>query len=381
MARKSPPFNDRNVFTMIDDSQRSAAGQDDFLSVLAHELRNPLAPLRNGLQIIRLAKNDTAAVDHALDVMDRQLNQLVKLIDDLLDASRINRGQVELRQESLDVVGVLSDAIEELRPATEQKELQLTAHFPSAPVRVKGDSKRLRQVFANLLANATKYSGRGGAVEIAAEKTESHVEITFSDHGMGISTEMLPRIFDMFAKADRSLEKAQDGLGIGLTIAKKIVELHGGDLVAYSDGVGTGSRFVVRLPVSAEVARRAGPRVLVVDDNRDLASSMQIMLGMMGSETQTAQDGMEALKIAATFRPEVVFLDIGLPKLNGYDVCRVIREQAWGKNVTIVALTGWGQNEDVARSQEAGFNHHLVKPVDNAALEKIMQEAGQALTV
>jgi len=365
---------------MIDDSQKSTEGQDDFLSVLAHELRNPLAPLRNGLQIIRLAKNDTAAVDHALDVMDRQLNQLVKLIDDLLDASRINRGQVELRQESLDVVGVLSDAIEELRPTTEQKGLQLTAHFPSMPVRVKGDSKRLRQVFANLLANAAKYSGRGGALEIAAETTESHVEITFNDHGMGISTEMLPRIFDMFAKADRSLEKAQDGLGIGLTIAKKIVELHGGDLVAYSDGVGTGSRFVVRLPVLAEVARRAGPRVLVVDDNRDLASSMQIMLGMMGSETQTAQDGMEALKIAATFRPEVVFLDIGLPKLNGYDVCRVIREQAWGKDVTIVALTGWGQNEDFARSQEAGFNHHLVKPVDNSALEKIMQDAGQALT-
>lgn len=380
MARGPSPFNDRNVFTMIDNSHKSTEGQDDFLSVLAHELRNPLAPLRNGLQIIRLAKNDAAAVDHALDVMDRQLNLLVKLIDDLLDASRINRGQVELRQESLDVVGVLSDAIEELRPMAEQKGLQLTANFPSMPVRAKGDSKRLRQVFANLLANAAKYSGRGGAVEIAAEKTESHVEITFSDHGMGISTEMLPRIFEMFAKADRSLEKAQDGLGIGLTIAKKIVELHGGDLVAYSDGVGTGSRFVVRLPVLAEVARRAGPRVLVVDDNRDLASSMQIMLGMMGSETQTAQDGMEALKIAATFRPEVVFLDIGLPKLNGYDVCRVIREQAWGKDVTIVALTGWGQNEDFVRSQEAGFNHHLVKPVDNAALEKIMLDAGQALT-
>jgi CheY-like chemotaxis protein len=197
---------------------------------------------------------------------------------------------------------------------------------------------------------------------------------------MGIPAEMLPHIFDMFAKADRSLEKAQDGLGIGLTIAKKIVELHGGDLVAYSDGVGTGSRFVVKLPVALEEARRPGPRVLVVDDNKDFASSMQIMLGMMGSETQTAQDGVEALKIAATFRPEVVFLDIGLPKLNGYDVCRVIREQAWGKDVTIVALTGWGQNEDFARSQEAGFNHHLVKPVDNSALEKIMQDAGQALT-
>jgi len=365
---------------MIDDSQKSAAGQDDFLSVLAHELRNPLAPLRNGLQIIRLAKNDPAAVDHALDVMDRQLNQLVRLIDDLLDASRINRGQVELKHEALDISSVLADAIEGLRPTTEQKGLHLKARFTSSPVHVKGDAKRLKQVFANLLANAAKYSGRGGVVEITAEKTENFVEVSFIDHGMGIPAEMLPHIFDMFAKADRSLEKAQDGLGIGLTIAKKIVELHGGDLVAYSDGVGTGSRFVVKLPVALEEARRPGPRVLVVDDNKDFASSMQIMLGMMGSETQTAQDGVEALKIAATFRPEVVFLDIGLPKLNGYDVCRVIREQAWGKDVTIVALTGWGQNEDFARSQEAGFNHHLVKPVDNSALEKIMQDAGQALT-
>lgn len=366
---------------MTDDPQNEAAGQDEFLSVLAHELRNPLAPLRNGLQIIRLAKNDPAAVDHALDVMDRQLNQLVKLIDDLLDASRINRGKVELHKERVDLAGVLSEAIEGMRSVAEQKGLRLTAHLPQAATYVLGDARRLKQVFTNLLANAAKYSGKDGVIEIMAERKENIMEVSFVDHGMGIPAEMLPYIFDMFTKADHSLEKAQDGLGIGLTIAKRIVEIHDGELTAFSDGPGAGSRFVVRLPISGEAEKREGPRVLVVDDNKDFASSLQIMLGMMGSETQTAQDGVEALKIATTFRPEVVLLDIGLPKLNGYDVCRVIREQAWGKDVIIVALTGWGQNEDYVRSQEAGFNHHLVKPVDSAALERIIQDASHVLTV
>jgi len=363
---------------MMDDSKKGMAEQDEFLSVLAHELRNPLAPLRNGLQIIRLAKNDPVAVDHALDVMDRQLHQLVKLIDDLLDASRINRGQVDLRKEAVDLTALLSEALEGMRSMGDEKDLRLTTRFPSSTF-VQADAKRLKQAFSNLLANAAKYSGKGGVVEIVVEKDENMVEVSFIDHGVGIPSEMLPYIFDMFTKADRSLEKAQDGLGIGLTIAGRIVELHGGQITAHSDGLGAGSRFVVRLPATMSESNRKGPRVLVVDDNKDFASSMEIMLGMMGSEAKTAQDGVEALKIASTFRPEVVFLDIGLPKLNGYDVCRVIREQSWGKNVVIVALTGWGQNEDYSRSQEAGFNHHLVKPVESATLERIMHEANQSL--
>lgn len=364
---------------MIDDSNKDTTAQDDFLSVLAHELRNPLAPLRNGLQIIRLAKNDPQAVDQALDVMDRQLLQMVRLIDDLLDASRINRGQIELRKEALDLSAVIADAVESVRPLVDQKNLQINVHALSSPLFVQADEKRLKQVFSNLLANAAKYSGRGGVVEISFESKDGQVEVSVKDQGVGIPAEMLPRIFDMFAKADRSLEKAQDGLGIGLTIAHRIVAAHGGELVAKSDGPGSGSQFIVTLPVLSEKTGGAGPRVLIVDDNKDFATSMAMMLGMMGSETQTAQDGVEALRLAATFRPDVVFLDIGLPKLNGFDVCRVIREQAWGKDVTIVALTGWGQPEDTVRSLEAGFNHHLVKPVENAALERIMHEASRAV--
>ncbi len=363
---------------MIDDSNKDLTGQDDFLSVLAHELRNPLAPLRNGLQIIRLAKNDPEAVDHALDVMDRQLLQMVRLIDDLLDASRINRGQLDLHKEALDLSAVISDAVESVRPLLEQKELQIKVQPPASVLFVQGDEKRLKQVFTNLLANAIKYSGRGGVVEISFQSKDDQVEISVKDQGVGIPSEMLPRIFDMFAKADRSLEKAQDGLGIGLTIAHRIVTMHGGELMAKSEGPGSGSEFIVKLPVLAGDRRGTGPRVLIVDDNTDFATSMAMMLGMMGGETQTAQDGVEALRLAATFRPDVVFLDIGLPKLNGFDVCRVIREQAWGKDVTIVALTGWGQPEDTVRSLEAGFNHHLVKPVENVALERIMHEASRS---
>lgn len=366
---------------MIDNSNPDLSGQDEFLTVLAHELRNPLAPLRNGLQIIRLAKNDPAAVDQALNVMDRQLQQMVRLIDDLVDASRVNRGQIELSKETVDLTSIITDAIEASRGLTEQKGLHVKTQLPSGALFVEGDARRLKQVVANLLANASKYSGRNGVIEITAERKDSSVEVAVSDQGVGISEDMLPKIFDMFTKADRSLEKAQDGLGVGLTIARRIVELHGGEISAQSNGPGTGSRFTVTLPISTKEKKSAGPRVLIVDDNKDFAMSMAIMLKMMGSETEMAADGVEALRLATTFRPDVVFLDIGLPKLNGYDVCRVIREQAWGKDVMIVALTGWGQPEDKEKSLEAGFNKHLVKPVENAALERIIHEASHASAV
>jgi len=365
--------------------------KNEFLAMLAHELRNPLAPIRNSLEVLRRTEGDWRVVQSASAMMERQIGQVVRLVDDLLDVSRISRGKIELRKGSIELASVLNHAVEAARPLLESKGLDLTVTLPPQPVYMNADPTRLAQVVGNLLNNATKFTDKGGRIWLTAEQaSEGHqsvgeISIRVRDTGIGIAADQLARIFDMFIQVDTSLERSIGGLGIGLTLAKNLVELHGGKLEAYSDGVGQGSEFVVRLPISVEAPKPPQPqpvvgeppvttvrRILVVDDNRDSVEFLTMLLNLTGYETQTAQDGLQAMETATTFRPDVILLDIGLPKLNGYDVARKIREQPWGRDMILVALTGWGQEEDRRRSQEAGFNQHLTKPVDPDILRKLL---------
>jgi PAS domain S-box-containing protein len=366
--------------------------KNEFLATLAHELRNPLAPLRNALQLMRLAGGQAETVEQARNMMERQLSQLVRLVDDLMDVSRISRGKIELRKEPVELAVVVNSAVETSRPLIEQMGHELNVTMPKQPIIVDADMTRLAQVFLNLLNNAAKYTERGGRIWLTVERQGSDVVVAVKDTGIGIDADHLPHIFEMFTQADRSLEKAQGGLGIGLTLVKRIVEMHGGRVEAKSDGQGRGSEFTVRLPVMVKASgpqptERDGPmalksslRILIVDDNRDGADSLAMMLKMMGNDTRTAYDGQEAVQAAGEFRPDVVLLDIGLPKLNGYEACRRIREQAWGKSTILIAVTGWGQEEDRRRSHEAGFDHHMVKPVDTQALMKLLAGLNVART-
>jgi PAS domain S-box-containing protein len=361
--------------------------KDEFLATLAHELRNPLAPLRNGLQIMRLAGNDRAAVEQARAMMERQLEQFARLVDELLDLSRISRGKIELHKERIELATVLDNALETCDPLIKQSGHELTVTLPDEPVYVDADKTRLAQALCNLLTNAAKYSERGGRIWLTAERQGGEVVVSVKDTGVGIPPHMLPRVFEMFTQVDRSLEKAQGGLGIGLAIVKRLVEMHGGSVEARSEGPDMGSEFILRLPVALSLVQepedggdpqQARPttrrRVLVVDDNVDVADSLAKMLDLMGNEVRTARDGLEAVAAAAAYRPDLILMDLGMPRMNGYDACRRIREQPWGKGILIVAVTGWGQDEDRRRSREAGFNHHLVKPVRHAELEKLLGE-------
>jgi signal transduction histidine kinase len=365
--------------------------KSEFLALLAHELRNPLAPLRNGLQIMRLANHDATAMDQARTMMERQLGHMVRLIDDLLDLSRITNGKIELRQERIDLTAAVCDAVEACRPLIEASGHELAVTLPPVPVYVDADRTRLAQVFANLLNNSAKYTERGGHIRLAVERHGSDAVVTVTDDGVGIPADKLPKVFDMFMQVERSLERSQGGLGIGLSLVRGLVEMHGGRVEAHSDGPGRGSEFVVRLtsalsPVrgpqedgGGDGTRRSSKcRILIVDDNEDAALSLGMMLKIMGHDTRTAHDGLAAVEAAGLYRPDVVLLDIGLPRLNGYDACRRIREQPWGEGMVLIALTGWGQDEDKRLSKEAGFNFHLVKPLDPAALEKLL--AGLLLT-
>jgi PAS domain S-box-containing protein len=357
--------------------------KNEFLATLAHELRNPLAPLRNALQIMHLAEGDRRAVEQARAMMERQLVQMVHLVDDLLDVSRISLGKIELRKQRIDLAKVVQQALESCRPAIEQSELALKLTLTAEPVMVDADATRMAQVFANLLHNAAKYTPPRGAIQLTLTTDAASAIVTVRDNGIGIPEPMLPCVFDMFTQVDRHLERSQGGLGIGLSIVKRLVEMHGGTVEANSDGDGQGSEFVVCLPRSAaavmgpthspqQPARNGSRRILVVDDNRDAAISLAMMLKLMGNETLAAHDGLEALELAASFRPELVLLDLGMPRLNGFDTARQLRAQPWGENVLLVALTGWGQEEDRRKSQEAGFDMHIVKPIAPAALEKLL---------
>jgi signal transduction histidine kinase/ActR/RegA family two-component response regulator len=360
--------------------------KDEFLATLAHELRNPLAPLRNALELMKQARADSKQMDNARAMMERQVRQMVRLVEDLLDVSRITRNKLELRTRRLDLRSVIEHAVEASRPLFDQAGHTLTVTLPDDPVFLDGDPVRLAQVLGNLLTNACKYTEAGGHVWLTVARSGSEVAVSVRDSGVGIPPEMLPRVFDLFTQVDRSLERSWGGLGIGLSLVKRLVEMHAGTVTARSDGHGRGSDFEIRLPVSsgdgpvtrpasrAEVESPKAPphRILVVDDNPDSAESLARLLQHAGNETQVAQDGMEAIERAAAFRPDVILLDIGLPKLNGYDACRRIREQPWGKDMVLVALTGWGQEDDRRRSRDVGFDHHLVKPVEPGDLMKLL---------
>jgi signal transduction histidine kinase/CheY-like chemotaxis protein len=362
--------------------------KDEFLATLAHELRNPLAPLRNALQIMRLAGGNGTAADQARTMMERQLQQMVRLIDDLLDVNRISRGKLQLRRERVELAAVLADAVETARPLIDAAGHELAVAVPPQPLYLEADPIRLAQVFANLLNNAAKYTDRGGHLRLTAERQGSDVAVTVADDGIGIPADALPHIFEMFAQVEGSLERSHGGLGIGLTLVRRMVELHGGTVEAVSDGPGRGSAFTVRLPLvfvppaeepigpSADsLAEPVRCRILAADDNKDAAASLGTLLRMAGHEVRVVHDGLVAVEEAASFRPDVVLLDIGMPKLNGYEAAGRIRQQPWGQGMVLIALTGWGQDEDRIRSQASGFDHHLVKPVDPAALERLLTAA------
>ncbi|HEY0511298.1 MAG TPA: PAS domain S-box protein [Thermoanaerobaculia bacterium] len=362
--------------------------KDEFLALLAHELRNPLAPLRNGLQVMRLAPGDANVVARTRDMMDRQLSHMVRLIDDLLDVSRISLNKMELRRSRVPFADVISSAVETARPALQAAGHELALSLPPEPILLDADLTRLAQVFGNLLNNSAKYTGRGGTIRLTATRDGDRVLVKIQDTGIGIPASALPNIFDMFSQVDRSIERSTGGLGIGLALVKGLVEMHGGTVEAASPGEGQGSTFTVRLPILKDRAEPAGEsagegvesgagsqqRILVVDDNRDSAASMAMMLQLLGNEIRTARDGIEAVALAERFRPQVILMDIGMPRLNGYEATRRIREQPWGRGMAIIALTGWGQEEDRAKSKNAGCDGHLVKPINLSDLEKLLLE-------
>jgi PAS domain S-box-containing protein len=367
-----------------DDALREAdRRKDEFLALLAHELRNPLAPLQNGLQIVRLADADSKAVAQAGIMMERQLGHMVRLVDDLLDVARINQNKMELRRSRVLLSDVMSSAVETARPAIEAAGHELIISAPAELIHLDADLMRLSQVFSNLLTNSAKYTDRAGHIWFGAERRGAEVIVSVRDTGIGIPTDALSRIFDMFSQVDRTIERTAGGLGIGLALVQGLVKVHGGSVIAESPGVGKGSTFTVRLPVVERSERDtprvgrgtpqpAGRRLLIADDNPDAADSMGMLLELLGNEVCLAHDGIEAVEMAERFQPDVVLMDMGMPRLNGYDATRRIREQPWGREMTIIALTGWGQENDKARSSEAGCDGHLVKPIDLAALEKLL---------
>jgi PAS domain S-box-containing protein len=358
--------------------------KSEFLALLAHELRNPLAPMRNGLQVLRLAGNNRAEAERARTLMERQLQHLVRLVDDLLDVSRISRGKLRLRKERITVQAAAEHALEVCGQVVKDQGHELMVRLPEEPVYVDADRTRLAQALCNLLTNAAKYSDPGSRIWLTAERQGGEAVLRVKDTGIGIPPDLLPRVFDLFMQVDRSLEKSQGGLGVGLTIVKRLVEMHGGSVEAHSEGPGRGSEFVIRLPVVLSVVREspqtddrqterpARRRILIVDDNVDAALSLAMMLELAGNEVRTAHDGEAGVEAAEAFRPDVILLDIGMPKLNGYEACRRIRARPWARDVVLVALTGWGQEEDRRRSREAGFNNHLVKPVEPADLDELL---------
>jgi signal transduction histidine kinase/ActR/RegA family two-component response regulator len=359
--------------------------KDEFLATLAHELRNPLAPVRNAIHILRARMPASAPeLQWARDVIDRQVTQMARLIDDLMDVARITRGTIELRRTHIALEEVVRIAIETSRPTIDASGHELHVRLPAEPLYLDADLIRLAQVFANLLNNAAKYTAPGGRIAVTAERDRDTVLVSVSDSGMGIPPDKLARVFEPFTQLDRTLERSKGGLGIGLALAKRLVEMHGGDIEAQSTGPGQGSRFVARLPLSAEqgvqrVVAPVGPlpargrkRILIADDNHDAATSLGILLNDAGYDVRTVADGGQALEMAAQFRPDIALLDIGMPVLNGYEAARHIREQPWGHAVLLVALTGWGGTEHRQQTAKAGFDHHLTKPVDPAALTRLL---------
>ncbi len=362
--------------------------KDEFLATLSHELRNPLAPLRNALQMMRLAPPGDPSLKRAREIMERQVNHLVRLVDDLLEMARINRGTLELRMEPVELAAVLRNALETSEPLITAAGHRFALSLPEEPVWLEGDRVRLAQILANLLNNAAKYTPAGGAIHVEARARDGEVVIEVHDTGRGIPAEWRTRIFEMFTRGTGGPQAEQGGLGIGLALSRRLAEMHGGTLEARSEGTGKGSTFVVRLPVvPAPSKARTKPapkesvlpplRILVVDDNRDAAASLAMVLDQLGAQVQVSHDGSSALESFGTFSPAVVLLDIGMPGMDGYEVARALRERDPDGRTTLVALTGWGQEEARRRAREAGFTHHLVKPAELDALRHLLSEIGR----
>jgi signal transduction histidine kinase/ActR/RegA family two-component response regulator len=357
--------------------------KDEFLAMLAHELRNPLAPIRNALEVMRMTGTTGPLVESARQMIERQVQQVVRLVDDLLDVSRITRGKIDLRKGPAQLAAVVEQALETSRPLLEARRHKLTVSLPAESVDLDADATRLAQVFSNLLNNAAKFTEEGGRIELTAARQDQEVVVRVRDSGIGMSAEMLTRAFDLFAQADRSLDRAHGGLGIGLTLARRLVQLHGGSVEAFSDGPGKGTELVVRLPVlrgtrpvERTPRRENGPRtprrILVVDDNVDGAESLAQSLKMAGHQVCTVFSGPAALDVARSYRPEAVLLDIGMPGMDGYEVARRLREEPGLEKILLVALTGYGQEEDRRRSRQATIDYHLVKPVGAETLEALL---------
>jgi len=357
--------------------------KDEFLATLGHELRNPLAPMQAGLQLLKLGNLSDPRCVRSVEVMERLLQHLVRLVDDLLEVSRITRGLVEIRTDTIDLNAVLRTAIEASRPLIDANNHELTIDLPSEPLCVAGDQVRLEQVFANLLNNASKYTDTGGHIAVSASSVDGSVEVSVRDDGIGIPTSRLATVFDMFTQVDRSDRRAQGGLGIGLTLVRSLVSMHGGHVEARSDGPNMGSEFIVRLPEvvvptqphladSNAINRFPHCRILIVDDNHDAAETLGMLLSELGATVDVAHNGPDALRALETFEPDAMLLDIGMPGMDGYEVSRHVRAASSHKNVLLIALTGWGQLDDRERSKRAGFDHHLVKPPDIDRLRSIL---------
>ena len=366
--------------------QEADRRKNDFLATLAHELRNPLAPIRNAVELLRMKSQLPVDKRGPAEVIDRQTRALTRLVDDLLDISRITQNRLELRREPASLSAIVEAAIESSRPLIDAGGHSLEVTLPDEPVVLLADVTRLAQVISNLLNNAARYSDKKGHIHVEVCRDKMDAVIRISDEGIGIPATMLNRVFEMFVQVDRAHERGRGGLGVGLALSRQLVEMHGGTITAHSPGPGRGSTFELRIPIAAEVeasVRAIGGkddlptarfRLLVVDDNRDSVDSLSTLLRLMGNDVHMAYDGVEAVHAANTFRPDVVLLDVGLPLRNGYDAAKMIRSEPWGRSVVLIALTGWGQEQDRRKSREAGFDHHLVKPVDPRALMTLVSE-------
>ena len=360
--------------------------KDEFLATLAHELRNPLAPIRNSLQILKMPRVDPATVERSREMMERQVHHLVRLVDDV---SRVMRGKIDLRRERVELATVVARAVETVQPLIDAQRHDLSVRLPAESLSLDADPVPLTQVVGNLLTNAAKYTEPNGRIRLSAARVGDEAVLRVRDDGIGIAPDVLPRVFELFVQVDHSATRSQGGLGIGLTLVKNLVEMHGGTVAARSEGLGMGSEFVVRLPLAARAVPAggapdpgdvAGPtghashRLLVVDDNRDAADSLAVFLRFQGHEVRVAHGGQAALEEAKAFKPDLIFLDIGMPGMDGYEVARRVRQQPGLESVVLAALTGWGQQEDRRRTAEAGFNHHLVKPPEPKAVEVVLAE-------
>ena len=378
----------RRVEEALRDADRR---KDEFIATLSHELRNPLAPIRNGLQVLRITGGQGPSAERAQEMMERQVEHLVRLVDDLLEVSRVSHGKIELRKERLDLAVVVDRAIDLNRELIDAAGVLLRVAPPDAPVLVDADPVRLAQIFGNLLNNAVNYTDRGGHIEVEVRRVADEAIVSVADTGVGIPKKMLPHVFDLFVQGDRTLDRTlgrdMGGLGIGLSLVRSLVELHGGEVEAHSEGEARGSRFVVRLPLatnlevnvpppqSGSCAAASSRRVLIVDDTPEVADSFAILLETLGVQVRVAYSGAQGLAASSEFEPELVFLDIGMPGMDGFETARRMRDQPAGRKAVLVALTGWGEDETLRRVKEAGFNRHLTKPASMGDLEALLYAA------